>query len=139
MDDILRELSSRLGIPLDQAESAAGALLNFLRENASRMDFQQILNSVPEAASWMGRTASGAAADSAGLFAQTAAGLFSSFAGSAGGMLTALSRSGLSPDAALRFVPELLGLLQQRMGNDLIGRLMESVPFLGDFLGGRRP
>jgi Protein of unknown function VcgC/VcgE (DUF2780) len=134
MDDILRELSSRLGIPLDQAESGAGALLNFLRENASRMDFQQLLNAVPEAASWMGRTALDTGS---GLFGQ-AAGLFGSFANSAAGVLTALSRSGLSPDTAARFVPELLGLLQDRAGGDLLSRLVGSIPMLGDFLGGRR-
>lgn len=138
MDDILRELSSRLGIPLDQAQSGAAAVLNFIRENASQIDFQQLLQSVPEAAAWMGGTpASGGATESGGLLGQ-AMGLLGSFGGSAAGILTALSRSGLSPEAATRFVPELLGLLQGRTGGDLFARLAGSIPFFGEFLGANR-
>jgi hypothetical protein len=141
MDDILRELSSRLGIPLDQAQSGAGAVLDFIRENASQMDFQQLLSSVPEAAAWLGNTpgaaASGGTAGGGGLLGQVA-GLIGGLGGSAAGILTALTRSGLSPDAAARFVPELLGLLQGKAGGDLIGRLAGSLPFIGEFLGGRR-
>lgn len=142
MDDILRELSSRLGIPLDQAQSGAGAVLDFIRENASQMDFQQLLKSVPEAASWLGNApgapAPGGTSDSGGLFGQMA-GLIGGLGGSAVGILTALSRSGLSPDAAARFIPEFLGLLQGKAGGDLIGRLAGSIPFIGEFLGGKRP
>jgi hypothetical protein len=141
MDDILRELSSRLGIPLDQAQSGAGAVLDFIRENASQMDFQQLLSSVPEAAAWLGHTpgaaASGGTAGGGGLLGQVA-GLIGGLGGSAAGILTALTRSGLSPDAAARFIPELLGLLQGKAGGDLIGRLAGSLPFIGEFLGGRR-
>lgn len=139
MDDILRELSSRLGIPLDQAQSGAGAVLDFIRENASQMDFQQLLRSVPEAAAWLGNApAPGGTSDSGGLFGQVA-GLIGGLGGSAAGILTALSRSGLSPETAARFVPELLGLLQGKAGGDLISRLAGSIPFIGEFLGGRRP
>lgn len=141
MDDILRELSSRLGIPLDQAQSGAGAVLDFIRENASQMDFQQLLKSVPEAAVWLGNTpgapASGSTSNSGGLLGQMA-GLIGGLGGSAAGILTALTRSGLSPDTAARFIPELLGLLQGRAGGDLISRLAGSLPFIGEFLGGKR-
>ncbi len=138
MDDILRELSSRLGIPLDQAQSGAGAVLDFLRENASQIDFQQLLKSVPEAAAWMGKAAvPGGTTDGGGLFGQVA-GLLGSLGGSAAGVLAALSRLGLSPETAAKFVPEFLGLLQGKAGADLISRLAGSVPFLGEFLGGRR-
>lgn len=151
MDEILRQLSARLGIPLDQAESGAGALLSFLRENASQIDFQELLKSVPEAAAWMGMApaapgtaghaggnTAGTTADAGGLLGQ-AMGILGSFGGSAAGILSALSRSGLSPETAMRFVPELLGLLQGRAGGELIGRLAGSVPFLKDLLGGNRP
>lgn len=146
MDDILRELSSRLGIPLDQAQSGAGAVFGFIRENASQVDFQQLLKSVPEAAAWLGNLpgkapgapASDGTVDGGGLFGQVA-GLIGGLGGSAAGLLTALTRSGLSPDMAARFVPELFGLLQGKAGGDLIGRLAGSLPFIGELLGGKRP
>jgi hypothetical protein len=135
MDEILRQLAERLGIRPDQAEMGAGALLSFIREHASQVDFQQLLNAVPEASSWIGKTVQGAAETGGSLFGEVA-GVLGGFAGSAGGLLTALAQSGLSPESVTRFVPELLGLLKERADPALIQRLVGSVPFLKDILGG---
>ncbi|HEV2844188.1 MAG TPA: DUF2780 domain-containing protein [Thermoanaerobaculia bacterium] len=132
MDDILRELASRLGIRPDQAEMGAGALLNLIRENASQLDFQQLLNSVPEAAAWMGRTPAGdGTADSGGLLGQ-AAGMLGSLTSSAGSLLTLLGSTGLKPETLSKFAPTFLELLQSRAGGDLVQRLARSVPVLGN-------
>jgi hypothetical protein len=135
MDDILSQLAERLGILPGQAATGAGALLNLIRESASRVDFEQLLKAVPEASSWMGTaataTAQGGAAAGGGL-----AGLIGGLAGSAGGLLSALAQSGLGPETATRFVPELLGLLRERADPELIQRLAGSVPFLKDLLAG---
>ncbi|HSN86288.1 MAG TPA: hypothetical protein VL025_05985, partial [Thermoanaerobaculia bacterium] len=50
--------------------------------------------------------------------------------------VSALGKTGIGPDAAARFVPELLRLLQSQAGADLVGRLASSVPFLGQAMGG---
>jgi hypothetical protein len=141
MDELLRQLAERLGIPTDQAAVGAGALLNLIRENASRIDFEQLLKAVPEASNWMGTAASaaqgGGAASGGGLLGEIGSLIGSLTGGAAGGMgglLSALAHSGLSPDKLAQFVPELLSLLQQRGGADLLQRLAGSVPFLRDFL-----
>jgi hypothetical protein len=138
MDDILSQLAERLGILPGQAATGAGALLNLIRENASRVDFEQLLKAVPEASSWMGTAATvaaqGGAAAGGGLVGGVA-GLLGGLAGSAGGLLSALAQSGLSPETATRFVPELLGLLRER-DPELVQRLAGSVPFLKDILSG---
>jgi hypothetical protein len=135
MDDILSQLAERLGILPGQAVTGAGALLNLIRENASRVDFEQLLKAVPEASSWMG-TAATAAAQGGAAAGGGLAGLLGGLAGSAGGLLSALAQSGLSPETATRFVPELLGLLRERADPELIQRLAGSVPFLKDILSG---
>jgi hypothetical protein len=135
MDDILSQLAERLGILPGQAATGAGALLNLIRESASRVDFEQLLKAVPEASSWMG-TAATAAAQGGAAAGGGLAGLLGGLAGSAGGLLSALAQSGLSPETATRFVPELLGLLRERADPELIQRLAGSVPFLKDILSG---
>jgi hypothetical protein len=143
MDELLRQLAERLGIQTDQAEVGAGALLNMIRESASRLDFEQLLKAVPEAASWMGTAASAAqgGGPASGGFLGEIGGLIGSLTGGAagglGGLLSALGHSGLSPDKLAQFVPELLSLLQQRGGADLLERLAGSVPLLRDFFPGR--
>jgi len=143
MDEILRQLAERLGIQTDQAAVGAGALLSLIREHASRLDFEQLLRAVPEASTWMGTAASaaqgGGPAAGGGLLGEIG-GLIGSLTGNAaggmGGLLSALAHSGLSPDKLGQFVPELLSLLQQRGGTDLLQRLVGAVPLLRDFLGG---
>ena len=141
MDDILSQLAERLGILPGQAATGAGALLNLIRENASRVDFEQLLKAVPEASSWMGTAATAAAAgdrsrEPGGGLVGGVAGLIGGLAGSAGGLLSALAQSGLNPETATRFAPELLGLLRKRADPELIQRLAGSVPFLKDILSG---
>jgi hypothetical protein len=141
MDEILQQLAERLGIQTDQAAVGAGALLNLIREHASQIDFEQLLRAVPEASTWMGTAATaaqgGGPAAGGGLLGEIG-GLIGSLTGGAaggmGGLLSALAHSGLSPDKLTQFVPELLALLQQRGGADLLQRLAGSVPFLRDFL-----
>jgi hypothetical protein len=139
MDDILSQLAERLGILPGQAATGAGALLNLIRENASRVDFEQLLKAVPEASSWMGTAATAAAqggAAAGGGLVGGVAGLIGGLAGAAGGLLSALAQSGLGPETATRLVPELLGLLRERADPELIQRLAGSVPFLKDILAG---
>jgi hypothetical protein len=136
MDEILRQLAERLGIQPDQAAMGAGALLSFIREHASQVDFQQLLNAVPEASAWLGKAPQGVGGASGGGLLGNAAGVLGGFAGSAGGLLSALAQSGLGPEAVPRFVPELLGLLKERADPELVQRLVGSVPFLKEILGG---
>ena len=62
MDEILSQLTASLGSHPGQTEVGAGALLNLIREHASQGDFDQLLKAVPEAAQWMGKASSVAAA-----------------------------------------------------------------------------
>lgn len=141
MDDIIRNLAAQLGIGTDQAETGAGAILKLIREQASSADFQQLLSAVPGAAQWMGRASATASEPSdnplSGLIGG-AAQLLGGLTGNANlsEAIAALGKTGIGPDAAARFMPVFLSLLQSRAGADLVARLAASVPFLAPFLGG---
>jgi hypothetical protein len=137
MDQIIRNLAAQLGIGTDQAEAGAGAILKLIREQASAVDFQQLLSSVPGASQWMGR-ASAVGSEGGGLFGP-AAQLLGGLTGNSNlaEAVSALGKTGIGPDAAARFVPEFLSLLQSQAGSDLVQRLVSAVPFLGQALGGQ--
>jgi hypothetical protein len=147
MDEILSQLTASLGSHPGQTEVGAGALLNLIREHASQGDFDQLLKAVPEAAQWMGKAANVAAAPQstpepgepgAGLFGEIAGVIGSLTGGSTtgvGGLLSVLTHSGLSLETLTALVPQLLGLLEQRGGSDLLQRIAAAVPMLRDFLG----
>jgi hypothetical protein len=148
MDEILSQLTSSLGSHPGQTEVGAGALMNLIREHASQGDFDQLLKAVPEAAQWMGKAANVAAAPQttpapgepgAGLFGEIAGvigSLTGNSAGGVGGLLSVLAHSGLSLETLTALVPQLLALLEQRGGSNLLQRIAASVPMLRDFLGG---
>jgi hypothetical protein len=147
MDEILSQLTSSLGSHPGQTEVGAGALLNLIREHASQGDFDQLLKAVPEAAQWMNTASNVAAAPQstpapgepgAGLFGEIAGvigSLSGNSAGGVGGLLSVLAHSGLSLETLTALVPQLLALLEQRGGSDLLQRIAASVPMLRDFLG----
>lgn len=144
MDEILGQLVNQLGTHPGQTEVGAGALLNLIREHASAADFEQLLQAVPEASKWMSTAtaaqtsaAPGSAADG-GLLGEIG-GLIEGFTGSSGGvggLLAALSHSGLSADKLMQLVPMVLSLLQQRGGSDLVAKVAGAVPMLQEVLGG---
>src|SRR4051812_3573264 len=137
MDDIIKTLTERLGIGVEQAQAGVGAILKLLGEQASRADFQQLLKAVPGAAQWMSQ-ATATAAEAGGSLLGQAAQLFGSMTGSANlaNAMAALGKSGIGPEMAGRFVPTVLQLLQAQAGADLVERLIAPIPFLRDALGG---
>jgi hypothetical protein len=137
MDDVIRNLASQLGIGVEQAQAGAGAILKLIREQAASADFQQLLSSVPGASQWMGKAAEVAAEGGGGLLGQ-AAQILGGLTGNVNlaEALGALSKSGIGPDMAARFVPAVLQLLQTQAGADLVERLVTPIPFLKEALGG---
>jgi hypothetical protein len=141
MDDIIKTLTEQLGIGAEQAQAGVGAILKMISEQASRADFQQLLNAVPEAAQWMSQATAAATGVGGGLLGQ-AAQLFGGLTGGLTGStnlaeaVAALGKSGIGPDMAARFVPSVLQLLQAQAGADLLERLVTPIPFLREALGG---
>src|SRR4028119_698744 len=136
MDQIIRNLASQLGIGTDQAEAGAGAILKLIREQAAAVDFQQLLSAVPDATQWMGR-ASAVGGEGGGLFGP-AAQLIGGLTGSSNlaEAVSALGKTGIGPDAAARFVPEFLSLLQTQAGAARLRRLAPPGPARRQGAGG---
>jgi hypothetical protein len=141
MDDIIRELSARLGLSPDQAAAGAGAIFRTIQDNVSQADFHKLLQQVPQVQDWIGRVVAGGPSEGGTGLLGMAGGLLGSLgaggAGSLGELATLLSRNGLSLDAASRLGPALFDLLGKRVDPGLIERLVSSLPGLGGVLSGR--
>jgi Protein of unknown function VcgC/VcgE (DUF2780) len=140
MDDIIRELSTRLGLSPDQAAAGAGAILKTLQDNVAQADFQKLLQQVPQAQAWIGRVVAGGPSEGGTGLLGMAGGLLGSLGAggtsSLGELATLLSRNGLSLDTATRLGPALIDLLGNRVDPGLIERLVSSIPGLGSVLSG---
>jgi hypothetical protein len=135
MDDFIKTLTAQLGIGAEQAQAGVGAILKMISEQASRADFQQLLNAVPGAAQWMAQ-ATATAAETGGSLLGQAAQMLGGLTGNANLAQAMAAFASLGPDTAARFIPSVLQLLQAQAGADLIERLVAPIPFLRDALGG---
>jgi uncharacterized protein VcgC/VcgE DUF2780 len=141
MDDIIRELSARLGLSPDQVAAGAGAILKTIQENVAQADFQKLLQQVPQAQAWISTVVAGGPSEGGTGLLGMASGLLGSLgaggAGSLGSLATLLGRNGLSLDTAARLGPALFDLLGNRLDPSLIERLVSAIPGLGGVLSGR--
>lgn len=142
MSDIISELAGQFGIPSAVAESAAGSVLKFVRQEAGNGDFQQLLAAVPQIQGWMAKADAGAAASGSGGLLGQLGGLAAGLGGEAGGiagLLATLQHTGLKPEMIAQFAPALLQKLSAHVDPALIAKILESVPALkglGGNLGG---
>jgi hypothetical protein len=125
MQEFIQSAVSRLGIGEDQAKSATGGLLNFLKEQGDGNDVQALIAKLPGAEGLMKSAGSSRTGGGGGML-----GGLTSAMGQSGGALAALHGSGLSTDQAGPFVNMLIDYARQKAGPDLVERVLAKVPAL---------
>jgi hypothetical protein len=133
LDDFLEEAAGKLGVGVDQAKSAAGGLLGLAKEHAESADFSELASKVPgvEALASAAPKAAGGLGDMLGGLSDALGGAGESLTGALG----ALSASGLSLDKLKALLPMIVSFLKEKAGGDLVKRILEKIPGLGDLLG----
>ncbi|AGY59056.1 DUF2780 domain-containing protein [Gloeobacter kilaueensis] len=116
---LIAQLAERLGIPHDLAAAAAGVALQFLSRQLEAGTFNEILDHIPLARTWLGQAVQGeqqaqATNPLAGLLGQVAGSLGGNL-GSTAQLLAQLNQVGLSPETIGQFLPTFAGLLQQHL------------------------
>ena len=121
---LIGSLVDLLGVTEPQAEGGAGAIFREAKNNMSSSDYSQLLSALPGIDSLI------AAAPAVGGLAKSAASLFGSSSGSAGG-LAALTDSfdklGLSPDMVNKFVDIVLDFAQSEGGQQAMSILKQAL------------
>lgn len=123
MDDLIRKLTSDLGVSTDQARGGLVALLRAGQQNMSRQDFAAFLADIPGA----DRLLKNAPAPSA--MSSLAGGLGSLLGGRSGGagrwagLAASFTELGVNLDTAKKFGPIVIDYVRQHGGADLVEKM----------------
>lgn len=131
MQDFIRDAAGSLGIGEDQVKGATGGLLDMVKEYADPGDLGAMLDKIPGAKDLMGSSGGGDAGG--GILGA----LGDAIGGDAGKMLGAadlLEKTGLDLDQLGALAGKLKDYIEPLLGSDLVKRLLEKVPVLGDLL-----
>ncbi len=128
MMDFIQKATTEFGIDAGAAKSAAGGILNMVKDNADKADFGSLMDKMPDLKSVMTGGA-GAGGGVGGLLGKVG-GMLGGGAGSALSVAGVFEKSGLSMDKAGGFVSMPFGWIKGKVGGDLVGRLLGSVPQL---------
>jgi hypothetical protein len=133
MDELIQQITSRLGTDGATARAAAGSVLGALKDAGDPDDVKSLLDGVPGASDLLAAAPSGGGGGGGlgGLLGKAA----SSLGGGAGDLVSRLGASGLDPSKTGSLVTMVIGFLKEKVGGDLIGRLLAKAPGLGKLLG----
>jgi hypothetical protein len=128
MQEFIQAAASKLGINEDQARSATGGVLNYLKNETGDGEADSLIAKIPGADSVM--QSAGSAGESGGGML----GGLGSKLGGAGGVLAALQNSGLDGGKAQSFVTMLVDYAKEKAGREQVERVIEKVPALKNFV-----
>ncbi|MFN3197709.1 MAG: DUF2780 domain-containing protein [Bradymonadia bacterium] len=146
IDGFISEAASKFGIDPSTARSLTGGLLKAVKGEAPEEDFNAVADQVPGMAELANEDAEESGGGGGGLLGGLGGGGLGGLMGAAtsvlggegGGitqLMTLFSSSGLGADQAGGFVQMLVGFLKNKVGDDLVQKLVSKVPMLGQFLG----
>lgn len=117
--DLVKMLVSQLGVSDGQARGGAGLLFNLARERLGADEFAQITQAVPGVAALISAAPDAGGGGMAGLLGKALGGKAGDLAALAGGF----SRLGLDVGMAQKFVPVIMGYLQQQGAQGAVAAL----------------
>jgi hypothetical protein len=131
MDELIKQIATKFGIPESVAQQAVGMLMSFLKKEGSSELFGQIAAAIPGA---------NQAADQAPE-PQEAAGLLGKVAGMLGGttgkgaaLASALTNTGLNSDQLAGFGEVVINFIKEKAGPQVVDQLLSQVPMLKSLL-----
>jgi len=129
MQEFIQSAASKLGINEDQAKSATGGVLNFLKQQGPSAETDTLISKIPGAEDVMQSTTAGGESGAGGML-----GGLGGVLGGAGGALSALQSSGLDGGQAKQFVVMLVDYAKQKAGPQQVEQVLDKVPALKSFL-----
>ncbi|TWT50709.1 hypothetical protein Pla22_34520 [Rubripirellula amarantea] len=140
MDELIAQLTSKLGIDESVANLATGKAMAMVKQHAGDDLFAKISSAIPGAADIASSAASDAAepVEGGGMLGKLAGMASSALGGSAGGGLelgAALTSAGVEPDKMGGFVTMLIQFLKDKVGDEVTEQILAKFPMLKTLLG----
>lgn len=133
MQEFIDLAVKQLGMKESGAKKATGGLLNLIKDNVPKGDFQQLLGKLPGAEGLLKE--SGAGGGGVGGMLGSLGGMLGGKAGSALSVAGLLEQSGLSTDKLGNFASMFIGFIEGKAGRDLIDRVLANVPEIKKLIG----
>ncbi|QGZ36752.1 DUF2267 domain-containing protein [Stappia indica] len=133
MDELIGRVAAAAGIREDLARQAIGIILKFLDRDGPPDAVAQVLAALPGASQLMAEQGGGGGG---GLLGSLAGKLGGSIGGGMGAMaaLNELTNTGLDMGEVQAVTRELVQAARERAGDDVVDRLVASIPGLGQVL-----
>lgn len=120
--DLVKLLSSQLGISEEQAKGGTGLLLKLAKDKLGSGDFQKVAGAIPGAENMIS-----SAPDAGGGLMGMIGSAIGGQAGDLAKLASGFDKLGLSPDMIQKFVPVILEFLKQGGGEEAANALQEAV------------
>jgi hypothetical protein len=133
MQEFIQSVASKFGINEEQAKSATGGVLNFLKEQGPGAETDTLISKIPGAEDVMQSAPEGGESTERSGTGGMLGGV-GSMLGGAGGALAALQGSGLQGGQAKEFVVMLVDYAKQKAGPEQVEQVLDKVPALKGFL-----
>ncbi|MCA9281115.1 MAG: DUF2780 domain-containing protein [Phycisphaeraceae bacterium] len=130
MQEFIQMAVEQLGMKESGAKKATGGLLNMIKDNAPKGDFQELLGKLPGAQEVMKDAGGG----SGGMLGSLG-GMLGGKAGSALSIASLLEQSGLSTDKLGKFASMFLGFVEGKAGKGLLDKVLANVPEIKKLIG----
>lgn len=129
MQDFINSVTERLGIDQDQAKGAVGSLLAMIRKEDDSGDANELVDKLPGA----NALADEAEGDGGGGLLGKVGGMLGGLGGGAAGGLAGLA-SNLPTDKIGDFVKMFVDWAKEKVGPDLVNKVIDKVPALKSIL-----
>lgn len=141
MDELIEQLTSKLGIDSSVANAGVSKTMAMLKDQAGDDLFGKISGMIPgaaEAADADPGVASAGAADGGGMLGKLAGMASAALGGQAGGgleMASALASTGIDAEKLGPFITMVVEFLKDKLGDDVLDEILSKFPMLKTLLG----
>ena len=136
MDELIEQLTSKLGIDASTAKAVTGKTMKALKDNVGGDVFSKISSAIPgvgDLISQFGESSSQQSAGGSSMLGKLA-GMASSMLGSkAGGGLelgSMLAEAGLEPEKLGSFLTMIMDFIKDKAGTEVVDQVLEKFPML---------
>lgn len=141
IDQLIQQVTSKLGISDDMATKGVGMLMGFFKSKGDSGAVSEIFSKIPGAADlasqFEGELGGEAKSGGGGLLGGLMSKLGGKMGGQMGGAMEAMDafkKTGLSMDQAKDMLPVAKDFLEENVGQDAVGKVFDSIPALKGLL-----
>ena len=140
MDELIQQLTNKLGIDPSVAKSATGKAMAMVKELAGDDLFKKISGAIPGANAAAEDSAEDTSSDAGGggmfgKLASLASSALGEKAGSGLGLAASLANSGIDKDKIAGFMEMIISFIKEKAGKEVVDQLLAKIPMLKTLIG----